>query len=165
MIYFLKSDKYVKIGYSKNPKKRISILKISIPFEMEVIGIIEGDLKKESQLHRMFSKLRVQGEWFLLTEEIIDYIRSCKNLLWEYGFYDDHSQEFNPLKALRIERGLSLEAAAEKLNITRQSYMEAERRCLRGNITINNLAKYGKSLGAKIQDRFITESSEKIETQ
>jgi hypothetical protein len=45
------------------------------------LGVIDGDYRKENELHRMFGKYREQREWFRLEEEIINYIDgNCKKI-------------------------------------------------------------------------------------
>ena len=54
MIYFLKANDKVKIGYADDPSTRIPSIKTSSPFELEVLLIIEGNYDKESELHKRF---------------------------------------------------------------------------------------------------------------
>ena len=156
MIYFLKALDFVKIGYSNTPNKRISGIKTSIPFDTEVVCITTGDIEDEKNLQKRFKEYQCRGEWYNISDEIIKYIKSCNNLMWKYGFGEKFSNEhLNPLKALRLKNKISMDEASDKLNITRQSYAEAEKRCLQGKITIKTLAKYGKALGGKLEYRFI----------
>lgn len=98
-----------------------------------------------------------RGEWFYLSDEIVDYMDNAKNLMWQMGFDEEGISdlyEMNPLKALRLSKGYSLEEAADKMGVTKQSLREAEIRCFQGKITINALARYGKAIGGKLQYRF-----------
>lgn len=157
MVYFIKCQEYIKIGYSNNPNDRISQLQTSIPYKLQVVSIIMGTMHDEKKLHKLFKEHHVRGEWFRVSIEILEYIESKKNLMWNYG-YDDPDEldiyELNPLKALRVSRGFSMEDVAEKMGVTKQSYCEAENRCMQGRITIGTLAKYGRLLGGKLQIRF-----------
>ena len=48
-----------------------------MPFEPELLAIVpEGSLEKK--YHRLFKHLKVKGEWFLLTGEIKDVIKTIK---------------------------------------------------------------------------------------
>lgn len=157
MIYFIKSERYVKIGYSANPIKRVAQLKVSIPYHIKVVCIISGGLSDERNLHKKFMSSHYRGEWFHLSEEIVDYMDNAKNLMWQMGFDEEGISdlyEINPLKALRLSKGYSLEEAADKMGVTKQSLREAEIRCFQGKITINALARYGKAIGGKLQYRF-----------
>lgn len=66
-------DMYVKIGFTKKIKDRLSALQISQPHPLRLLGIVEGDI--EFATHRKFAKDRVQGEWFRLSEEVLRFIR------------------------------------------------------------------------------------------
>lgn len=63
----------VKIGYSNNesPIKRFSQFKTYAPYGSEILGFIQTDEAKliETKLHLKYSKSRLFGEWFEITEE------------------------------------------------------------------------------------------------
>jgi hypothetical protein len=63
----------VKIGYSENesPINRFNQFKTYAPYGSEIMGFIQTyDAKDlESKLHRKFASLRLEGEWFELTDE------------------------------------------------------------------------------------------------
>ena len=61
-------EKYLKIGFAKDPKARLANLQTSSPLQMELLGFIEGDRKLEKAFHKMFGPLRRLNEWFLYTE-------------------------------------------------------------------------------------------------
>ena len=58
-----KNKSIVKIGYSKNPKRRIKDLQTANP-GVKLIAYAHGSLRSEKRLHIMFSKYRTQREWF-----------------------------------------------------------------------------------------------------
>lgn len=74
----------IKIGYSENPSpiNRFYQFKTYAPFGAEIIGFIQTEEAKEieSKLHQKYSSKRLEGEWFLLSEE-----DCCK----EIEFYTD----------------------------------------------------------------------------
>jgi len=65
-IYIVKvsGTNFVKIGFSKNVEQRIKSLKAHIPFELDVVRIINGTIHQERILHDKFYDLRINGEWF-----------------------------------------------------------------------------------------------------
>lgn len=67
-----------KIGMSKNPDKRLSGLKTSHSAEIVKIWDIEtSDMATlEVELHNKFREKRIRGEWFNLSHEDVDYIKS-----------------------------------------------------------------------------------------
>jgi len=78
VIYFITDGlrKYVKIGYTNNLERRLSGLRVGNPYGIEVLGIMDGGVKEERNVHEMFSKNRYMGEWFELSSEIQDFINS-----------------------------------------------------------------------------------------
>jgi hypothetical protein len=83
MIYFIQNakDGYVKIGLAAGDtpacvSARLHSLQISNPYELKIIGFCRGGKKEEEALHRAMKKFRVSGEWFALTRELIEVIKT-----------------------------------------------------------------------------------------
>lgn len=68
-VYFMRHDQIIKIGYSKNPRKRAAALASA-----EILATEPGGVERESQLHAMFRAHRLHGEWFKPAPELLDYI-------------------------------------------------------------------------------------------
>jgi hypothetical protein len=68
----------VKIGVSQSPQKRLAALQTSNPNPLELAAMIPGGYVPERQLHERYAAHRLNGEWFQLTQEIIDQIESFK---------------------------------------------------------------------------------------
>jgi hypothetical protein len=66
MIYFIQNTvtQAIKIGYSRNPKKRLDSLQTATPDKLVLLGTIQGGLEHEAAFHERFSKYALQGEWF-----------------------------------------------------------------------------------------------------
>lgn len=66
MIYFAQDTqtRAIKIGYSKNPKKRRYGLQSATPGELILLGAIHGGLEHESAYHEKFAQYRIKREWF-----------------------------------------------------------------------------------------------------
>lgn len=82
-IYLVKAiepQTHYKIGRSQNPQKRIESMGVKLPYPIEVICLIETEnmFELEKQLHQHFDSKRVNGEWFKLDEEDIDYIKGVE---------------------------------------------------------------------------------------
>jgi hypothetical protein len=75
-VYFLvrEADKAVKIGYSKNPSKRVPQLTTGAG-PCYLAAEMPGTYKTESDLHKRFAHRCVGGEWFAPNEELLDLIR------------------------------------------------------------------------------------------
>lgn len=57
---------FVKIGWAKEPWKRVAYLQTGSPVALSVLWKVEGPY--EAALHTEFAKYRVRGEWFDFTE-------------------------------------------------------------------------------------------------
>lgn len=66
MIYFAQdtTSKALKIGYSKDPKKRRSGLQTASPNPLDLLGVVHGGLEHERAYHKKFKQERIHGEWF-----------------------------------------------------------------------------------------------------
>ena len=67
-VYFLRSELYYKIGYSKNPIKRFPQIHLKLPFETRLWAIwVTSEMRNtEGYLHSFYGRFRTNGEWFLL---------------------------------------------------------------------------------------------------
>jgi len=72
-VYFLRFSDRVKIGFSTDPRTRIS----QLPHD-EVLAIFPGTRLNERQLHAAFGDLRLTGEWFTLDDRILDFVTDVK---------------------------------------------------------------------------------------
>ncbi len=80
MVYFLKvlaERQPIKIGHTKNLERRMQELQSANPFELEFIGVMDGDFEKEQEVHKEFSRLRVSGrkEWYKNDGSIVEYVK------------------------------------------------------------------------------------------
>lgn len=66
MIYFIRAKRHLKIGYSKDPYKRLKELQTGNPIKLEMLLVMEGGFETEKALHDYYSKYRTEGEWFEL---------------------------------------------------------------------------------------------------
>ena len=75
-VYFVQAKqlKLIKIGVTKNLKSRLSALNTGCPDDLKVLKIIQGDVSLEKLLHEKFAHLRVKGEWFTPSAELLKYI-------------------------------------------------------------------------------------------
>lgn len=77
-VYLLQSPSgYYKIGRTSNPDDRIGTFHVKLPFEVEYIAVIQTDdmHELERQLHEQFAHRRVNGEWFNLSADDVEYIK------------------------------------------------------------------------------------------
>lgn len=64
----------VKIGFSKDVRRRISELQTFFPDELELLLTTPGSVMIEHALHARFKEFAVKGEWFRYAEPIATYI-------------------------------------------------------------------------------------------
>jgi DNA-binding phage protein len=74
VIYFIETQGLVKIGYSNDPRRRFHNLSIGCPTKCTLIGVIDGSMADEKNIHEKFKDSRVRGEWFTFTPEINAFI-------------------------------------------------------------------------------------------
>jgi hypothetical protein len=77
-VYLLKSEKGYKIGYSIRPQDRLKTFHIKLPFHVEYEHLIATDdmVETERKLHRIFAHKHINGEWFDLSPEDVEYVKS-----------------------------------------------------------------------------------------
>jgi len=71
-----------KIGRTNYPKRRINTFGVTLPFETEVVAILQTEdaTALERELHQHFANDRQRGEWFDLTEAQVQEMRN-----WDTG--------------------------------------------------------------------------------
>jgi len=84
-VYLIKSleNGYYKIGMSKNPIKRIKQLQTGNSSKLKLIETYQTEYAShiEKTLHRRYSYLRKEGEWFDFSIEIeISFMNECKQI-------------------------------------------------------------------------------------
>lgn len=78
VIYFIQagaSGRPIKIGYSANFHRRIQDLQLAVPDSLEVLGLLEGTVGDEADLHKTFSHLRIHGEWYRADQELLEFVK------------------------------------------------------------------------------------------
>lgn len=69
MVYFVRCQKAVKIGYTKNVIKRFRELQSANPTELELLVSIPGTLGTEALFHEVLKDSCIRGEWFHLAKQ------------------------------------------------------------------------------------------------
>jgi hypothetical protein len=79
-IYFIQAgeDGAIKIGSSKNPAKRLASLRTASPVPLNVLKVITGSRELELTYHDRFSSIRMKGEWFEPTAELLTFIQELE---------------------------------------------------------------------------------------
>ena len=86
-IYFVTAecpDFPIKIGITNNRFCRFASLQTGLPYDLRVMGFLPAkDQTSETVLHRKFAHLRLRGEWFTRTPELLEFIERLELLTEE----------------------------------------------------------------------------------
>lgn len=77
MIYFILNTrrKAIKIGYSAQPRSRLSGLQTSSPDHLTILGVCPGEVCDEKALHSRFEHIHIRGEWFKDCAELTEAVK------------------------------------------------------------------------------------------
>lgn len=65
----------IKIGFTRQePKRRLSELQTANSHPLCIVGLIVGN--HEKRLHKKFANIKVNGEWYKNSVELVDYIKT-----------------------------------------------------------------------------------------
>ena len=73
-VYFFQQPGFIKIGWSKNWRKRLVTIQLSTPQKINVLATYRGGRPMEQRLHEMFAAHRATGEWFREHPDILAFI-------------------------------------------------------------------------------------------
>jgi hypothetical protein len=73
-VYFISDGDAIKIGHSIGTKGRLAGLQTANPKRLRLMGEIPGTCHDERALHKRFAHLRLTGEWFQATRQLVSYI-------------------------------------------------------------------------------------------
>jgi DNA-binding XRE family transcriptional regulator len=157
MIYFLRADTRIKIGYAANPSKRIASIQTSSAFKLEVVLIIDGTYSTEQRLHKMFKEYRQTGEWFDFVEPIRRFVEENLDMdrRYECGFGESDLRGNQQILELRKNLKLTLREIGERLGVTAQTIQDYQESEKRGTITVNVMRNFAEAVGYKFEYRFV----------
>ncbi len=80
-IYVVESRGKFKIGKTKHLRSRLKKYVTENPDEVKTVHVFDGDDREleEARIHKKFSQKRIHGEWFALSDEDLNYIKSLGN--------------------------------------------------------------------------------------
>jgi len=88
-VYFIQDGTGVKIGMTKNLKKRVADLQTGNSHKLQIIAYIESETMSdlEKTFHTYLKPLSLMGEWFKLDKEkTVKMLRGCRNNKILYDF-------------------------------------------------------------------------------
>lgn len=79
-VYFVQegSAGLIKIGCSKNLKKRFDEIARELPYDLKLLAFVDGWREVEVVFHLRFAHARVRGEWFRPVPELLAYIEEIR---------------------------------------------------------------------------------------
>jgi len=79
-IYFIQMDCIgpIKIGFTKDIKKRMVHLQQANPYKLNLLVLFPGNEEMEKAIHEGFREANLKGEWFLPHPEILKEIEERK---------------------------------------------------------------------------------------
>ena len=90
-VYFIRSHDEVKIGVSRrNVVQRVAGLVSYLGGGARVLGYLPGETpRREREIHRLWGSIRVRGEWFRASEDLLNWVGSLQDLQPVPGFKND----------------------------------------------------------------------------
>lgn len=75
-VYFIqcRESGYIKIGYARNPKMRLTELQIANWDVLQIVALDCTEETTERQYHARFDHLRKRGEWFAPAPDLLEVI-------------------------------------------------------------------------------------------
>lgn len=73
-IYFISYKDRVKIGFATDVAERFANIQAMSPVPLTLLASYKGTWREEQALHVHFAPTRIHGEWFIMTQELEDYI-------------------------------------------------------------------------------------------
>jgi len=78
VLYFIQDTvtSAIKVGWSKDPKKRLTSLQTATANQLVLLGAVQGGLEHEAAMHAKFAEHRLHGEWFrdVILREVLEII-------------------------------------------------------------------------------------------
>lgn len=74
-VYFIDDGRgAIKIGISDHPPSRVHTIQRYHAVEIRLLATTPGAHRRENELHEMFAHIQLKGEWFLKTQELLEFI-------------------------------------------------------------------------------------------
>ncbi|MCP4648698.1 MAG: GIY-YIG nuclease family protein [PVC group bacterium] len=83
-----KDTRRLKIGQSHNPISRLKTLQTGSSTKLLLVSYFPGGKKVEKELHKSFSKIRISGEWFDYSDEILSTFEKMTKIMLPKKYRD-----------------------------------------------------------------------------
>ncbi len=76
-VYFISyAEGPIKIGRAIDIRRRINAIQTSLPYKVQVLGVVMGPVGHEKWLHDRFRTYKLRGEWYSRNAELLDFIKA-----------------------------------------------------------------------------------------
>lgn len=106
MIYFIESESgHIKIGHTDvDVKERLKAIQTCCPFKLKLLKTIDGNYKKEKEIHKLFKYCRFRGEWFHKKVGLIKFIHCCQQISWKKELTKNRKINCSPYGGMVIKQ-------------------------------------------------------------
>lgn len=102
-VYFLRSGDRLKIGFSRDPVKRLTALRTSMSHSIETIAVVRGTEREERSLHWQLRTYRRNGEWFECHPSVMEVM--IRSLTFGKVMLDDTNGSRTKVANARLSAG------------------------------------------------------------
>jgi Meiotically Up-regulated Gene 113 (MUG113) protein len=138
-VYFIQAgdDGPVKIGWAKQPAKRIAQLQTGHHVALNLLRLVDGDLRDEARFHKAFREQRIVREWFMFDplmltlpvpkpepKRVVDKLISTPKMprMTEYSEVRDTLEKLGGINAVASTLGLTRRAVKVWIKNGRMPY-------------------------------------------
>ena len=113
-IYAMVSGDKCKIGWSSNPRARVSKVRSDTPADVRLVGYIPGTIEDECAIHTDLLEWRAFGEWFRLEGAVVEFVESVR------GKGDALAQKTSPhpIVNYRLSKAIGQRELADAVNVS-----------------------------------------------
>jgi hypothetical protein len=79
MVYFIQcgSNGPIKIGFAKDPKKRVMQLQTGSPYKLNLLWAYQSeDPADERDIHAEFEEYKIRGEWYSPSDRLFEFMET-----------------------------------------------------------------------------------------
>ena len=117
---------HVKVGKSEDIESRLRALQTSNPSQLRVVGKI--DANRERDIHVRYGHLRIRGEWFTETAELLaEFGPAPEIVIKDRDALTPVMLRKREVEILELRRNHSLESVAQAYGATRERVKQIEK--------------------------------------
>lgn len=117
-IYAVESGGRIKLGFSEKPELRFNKIAADAPYPCQLLGYWPGSVAEELELHDKFRAIRVHGEWFAATTDLLAFIADVAVPVIKENTRFAVSETDSPLAVWRKTRRLTQAEIGERVGLS-----------------------------------------------